>query len=137
MDSQITFASVDGMAEGIPADVNESIIKLLSEWAEVKTPLESFYRNRDQQNTTEGMKRGLAIFIQFLFWSNEEPILGAKPITTNNLIIKPFNLEERLSFVIARPNLFHSYRQLSELMIEQEKLYAKKMALKKASKPIG
>jgi hypothetical protein len=137
MDSQITFSSFDGIAEGIPTDLNENIINLLSEWAEIKTSLESFYRKRDQKNTTEGMKRGLAIFIQFLFWSNEEPIQRTKHITLNNLIIKPVNLEERLSFVIARPNLFHSYRQLSELMIEQEKLYAKKTALKKASKPNG
>jgi hypothetical protein len=137
MDNQITFSFLEGIEEGIPADVNDRIIVLLREWAEIKSSLESFYRQRDQQNTTKGMKKGLVIFTQFLFWSNEEPILGVKAITINHLKIKPVNLEERLSFVIARPNLFHSYRQLSELMVEQEKLFAKKMALKKASKPNG
>jgi hypothetical protein len=137
MDNQITLSFLEGIEEGIPADVNERIIVLLREWAEIKSSLKSFYRQRDQQNTTKGMKKGLVIFIQFLFWSNEEPILGVKTIPINHLKIKPVNLEERLSFVIARPNLFHSYRQLSELMVEQEKLFAKKMALNKASKPNG
>ena len=47
------------------------------------------------------------------------------------LEMKPVNLEERLGFIISRPTLFHSYRQLTELMVEQEKLYAKKNIVKK------
>ena len=82
-----------------------------------------------------GMKKGIGLFLQFLFWSNDRPISAIESTPLNLLEIKPVNLEERLGFIISRPNLFHSYRQLSELMVEHEKLFAKNKIIKKAFKP--
>lgn len=121
----------------IKPEIQEDILALVEEWKIVQEQLEVLYRNRDQKNSLEGMKKGISLFIQFLFWTNEQPIDPNMPITLELLEVKPVNLEERLGFIISRPNLFHSYRQLSELMTEQEKLYAKNKILKKASKPKG
>ena len=85
----------------------------------------------------KGMEKGIGLFIQFLSWSNDSQLTLKNLNQLTLLEIKPVNVEERLGFIISRPNLFHSYRQLSELMVEQEKLYAKKNIVKKASKPNG
>ncbi|MEH7250439.1 YpoC family protein [Neobacillus niacini] len=110
-------------------DVNEAITRLRAEWNQVKAELENLFRNRDQKTTLHGMNKGIGLYIQFLFLSNDRQVHDLESFDT--LVIKPVNLEERLGFIINRPNLFHSYRQLSELILEQEKLYAKKNIVKK------
>jgi hypothetical protein len=111
------------------SEVNISI--LLSKWDGVKTDLETLYRHRDQQATLQLMKKGIIYFIQFLYWSNDRQVNSKEPIPLNQFEIKPVNFEERLTYILSRPNLFHSYRQLSELFTEQEKLFAKKNIVKK------
>ncbi len=110
-------------------DVNEVITNLRAEWNRVKVELETLFRNRDQKTALHGMKKGIGLYIQFLFLSNDRQVHDLESF--DSLEIKPVNLEERLGFIINRPNLFHSYRQLSELILEQEKLYAKKNIVKK------
>ncbi|NYE04772.1 hypothetical protein F4694_001521 [Bacillus niacini] len=111
------------------SEVNISF--LISKWDGVKSDLETLYRNRDQQATLQLMKKGIIYFIQFLYWSNGRQVNSKEPIPFNQFEIKPVNFEERLTYILSRPNLFHSYRQLSELFIEQEKLLAKKNIVKK------
>jgi hypothetical protein len=111
------------------SEVNISF--LISNWDGVKSDLETLYRNRDQQATLQLMKKGIIYFIQFLYWSNDRQVNSKEPIPLNQFEIKPVNFEERLTYVLSRPNLFHSYRQLSELFTEQEKLFAKKNIVKK------
>ncbi|MFB3166172.1 YpoC family protein [Neobacillus sp. 179-C4.2 HS] len=111
------------------SEVNISF--LLSKWDGVKSDLETLYRNRDQQATLQLMKKGIIYFIQFLYWSNDRQVNSKEPIPFNQFEIKPVNFEERLTYILSRPNLFHSYRQLSELFTEQEKLFAKKNIVKK------
>jgi hypothetical protein len=115
----------------------ESITSLLQEWKDTKEELEVLFREREQKNAQELMTKGISLFKQFLTLSNRVPGSLDEPFKSIQLDFKPVNLEERLGFVMSRPALFHSYRQLSELMIEQEKLYVKKNIQKKASKPIG
>jgi hypothetical protein len=136
MDKQQITSFLDELnSNTLVDDPHEAIKQLLIEWGAVKNQLEILYKNRDQKNTLEGMEKGISLFIQFLYWSNDRQIIGKESIPVEDLEIKPVNVEERLKFIISRPNLFHSYRQLGELMIEQQKLYAKKIVLKKASKP--
>ncbi|MDR6998513.1 YpoC family protein [Neobacillus niacini] len=114
---------------------SEVVPILLLEWGNLKEDLERFYSIRDQENTNLGMKKGIDLFLKFLFWSNERPIADKEPLPLDSLEYKPVNIGERLGFILKRPNLFHSYRQLSELFLEQEKLFVKKNIMKKASKP--
>ncbi|MFS0776338.1 YpoC family protein [Neobacillus sp. 3P2-tot-E-2] len=109
----------------------ENISLLLSKWDGVKSELEIHYRNRDQQSALQLMRKGIVYFIQFLYCSNDRQVNSKEPIPLNQLEIKPVNFEERLTYILSRPSLFHSYRQLSELFTEQEKLFAKKNIVKK------
>jgi hypothetical protein len=115
----------------------ESISCLLKEWKDIKNQLEALFRERKQQNIKPLMDQGISLFIQFLSMSNGYPELVDKPFIPNQYEFKPVNVEERLGFIMSRPALFHSYRQLSELMVEQEKLFMRRSILKKASKPNG
>lgn len=115
----------------------ESIPHLIKEWRDIKDQLEILFRERDQQNVKKLMDQGINLFIQFISLSNGFPVSLDEPYTPNQYEFKPVNVEERLGFIMSRPALYHSYRQLSELMIEQEKLYVKSNILKKASKPNG
>ena len=110
---------------------NEAISHLLVEWGLVKGELEVLYRNREQKTTHQGMKKGIGLFILFLYLSNDSQVDHKELEPIDLLEMKPVNLEERLGFIISRPTLFHSYRQLTELIVEQEKLYAKKNIVKK------
>ncbi|MCM3566822.1 YpoC family protein [Neobacillus mesonae] len=106
---------------------------ILEKWNSIKTQLEYFFRKRDQENTEILMKQGISLFIQFLSSVNEMVFQEGQEIPYQNMSFKPVNLEERLGFIISRPKLYHSYRQLSELMVELEKLSAKKEIKKKSS----
>jgi hypothetical protein len=102
-------------------------------WGKVKPIIEEMHHQRKKDGIKEAMKKGIGLFLQFLYWSNGKPVfLKELPLFTN-ISIKPVNLEERVGFIISRPGLYHSYVQLCELMIEQEKLFAKNMMIKKAS----
>jgi hypothetical protein len=113
----------------------KDISNLLKEWENSKDQLEALFRERDYKNAKVLIEKGINLFIQFLSWSNELPVLLEETINFNQFEYKPVNVEERISFIMSRPNLYHSYRQLTELMVEQEKLFVKRSILKKASKP--
>jgi hypothetical protein len=132
MDNQQLIPFLEELDLEVPAETeNEVISFLLAEWNILKTELETLYRNRDQQTTLQGMKKGIGLFIHFLYWSNDRQVKLNELEPLGSIEMKPVNLDERLGFIIRRPNLFHSYRQLSELMTEQEKLLAKKNIVKK------
>jgi hypothetical protein len=132
MDNQLIIPFLEELElEGLNENVDQAISNLLSDWERIKVELEILYRNRDQKSTLQGMKKGIGLFIQFLYWSNDRQINSKEPVSINQLVITPVNLDERLAYILSRPNLFHSYRQLSELMTEQAKQYAKKNIVKK------
>lgn len=114
--------------------MDENIKLLLEEWNELKTILEQLFKKRDSKNTLEAMKKGIDLYCKFLFWTNDQPEQQIEPNVPLLLDYKPVNIEERLAFIYSRPNAYPSFRQLAELMVEQEKLYVKKNIIKKASK---
>jgi hypothetical protein len=110
----------------------DSIPIIMVEWEKNKDQLEKLHRNRDQKNTLHLMKKSIGLFLEFLFWSNDRPVSLQQPIPCYPIDYKPVNIEERIAFIISRPNLYHSFRQLSELIMEQEKIYAKKRIKQKS-----
>jgi hypothetical protein len=132
MDNQLIIPFLEELElEALDENVDQAISNLLSDWEKIKVELETLYRNRDQKSTLPGMKKGISLFIQFLYLSNDRQVNSKESSSINQLEITPVNLEERLAYILSRPNLFHSYRQLSELMTEQAKQYAKKNIVKK------
>ncbi|EKN69570.1 hypothetical protein BABA_09096 [Neobacillus bataviensis LMG 21833] len=110
---------------------SEEISRLLEEWENIKNHLNQLFQERDTKNASKWMEKGIGLFEQFLLWTNEGALTPNDSIPNHQLTYKPVNIDERLAFIKARPALYHSYRQLSELMVEQEKLFAKKNIVKK------
>ena len=101
------------------------------EWEQIESQLEKLFSERDPKSTKEWMEKGIILFSQFLMVSNDSVYINQGSIPYHQLQYKPVNAVERLEFIQSRPTLFHSYRQLSELMVEQQKLYAKKQIKKR------
>ncbi len=132
MDNQLILPFLEDLNLKDPVDnLDEAITMLLTEWEEVKGELENLFRHRDQKTALNVMRTGIGLFIQFLYLTNEKQVIVSKLEPIESLEIKPVNVDERLEFIISRPNLYHSYRQLTELITEQGKLYAKNKIVKK------
>lgn len=126
------YANIDALK---PWELHEEFIPLIkNEWDTVKLKLEELFRKRSYKSTIEPMKKGISLFLQFVYWANARPVHFGMPLLGESLKVQPVNMRERIGFIIQRPALYHSFVQLNELMIEMEKQYVKKMAIKKASK---
>jgi hypothetical protein len=102
---------------------------LLEEWKKLKNQLVPLFSTRTLASVVLPMKQAIAIFLEMLFWTNGQPVLF--PLNNiQQLDIKPVNIQERIEFIISRPKLYHSFAQLSELFLEQEKHFTKMLVLK-------
>lgn len=118
------------MESGIPAkQVELSIQKLLESWNQSRIELEELFKKRHSEQALTVMNNAIELFKEFLYLSNINSTNGE--INIEFLSLKPVNVGERLSFIESRPRLYHSFVQLTELFSEQEKQYAKKVALNK------
>ena len=78
------------------------------------------------------MIEGIALFIKLVFWTNEQPVrLKNIFVELEQFPATPVNVRDRLEFIMARPAHYHAYIQLSELMVEQEKIFYIQTAIKK------
>ncbi|MFD6207274.1 YpoC family protein [Peribacillus sp. NPDC060253] len=113
----------------------EHVKELLDKWKEIDSECSSLFSERKVNQTSGLMKQGISLFLTAVFWMHGRPvILSSLQRQIESLKDNPVNLAERLSFIIARPAFFHSYRQLSELFQEFEKQYAKYLIKNKNSK---
>lgn len=110
-------------------DFVQAVERVLSEWRHSKDELDIHFQNRDSDKALPFMKRAIDLFEQFLISSNS---LSPDKYCIKDCKIKPVNVEERLDFIVSRPTLFHSYKQLAELFNEQEKLFAKQTILNRS-----
>ncbi|MBM7584312.1 hypothetical protein JOC86_000849 [Bacillus pakistanensis] len=107
------------------------IMKLIEEWNLIKPTLTELFTNRSKEVELH-MKKGIAIFFMLLFWSNNKPVrLKDWEEEIKEMHVKAVNLNERLTFVLSNPKMYHSFIQLSELIGEQHKQYAKALAITK------
>lgn len=105
---------------------------IIEKWEKLAEEINSYFKLRQNKQTDVLMMKGIALFLQLLFWSNHEPVVLLNfEENLSKLEIKPANLVDRISFIISRPTLHHSYIQLSELFIEQQKVYARYQVLKR------
>ncbi|PLT28367.1 YpoC family protein [Peribacillus deserti] len=105
---------------------------LISVWGSERKTLDDFFSNRQSQKALIHMKRAISLWISALFWLNGRPAgIQNWPKLVSELTLLPINAVERLSFVLERPALFHSYKQLTILFNELEKMFYKELAIKK------
>ncbi|MEH7454557.1 YpoC family protein [Gottfriedia acidiceleris] len=114
-------------SSNIPNDSDEIIKEMISEWKEESEHISYYFKQRNRNLACEPMIRGLANFISILTWINGQMLLNLNNLLLelDKLMIKPINLDERISFVLNQPDHYHSFIQLSGLYTELEKLYYK------------
>jgi hypothetical protein len=115
------------------ANIEQSILPLLELWKEEKETLVSLFAERNRKAAREPMVRSLAYFLSALFWLNERKVgdLREWEKEVKTLPLQPLNCLERLAFIFARPDLYHSFIQLDELFEELTKLVYKTIAKRK------
>lgn len=108
------------------------IANLNQQWIFLQGTLEVRFKNRESKQAVPEMKQAIELFIRYIYMTNG---MGSdKSECWAECDHKPVNLEERLQFIISRPGLYHSYKQLTQLFTEQEKQYAKYVALSNLKK---
>lgn len=105
------------------------ISPLLQEWRSLETEIKTLFANRQNEAALLPMKQGIDLLIQFVFLSNKLPVAKLEATDIDSLLIKPVNFMERIQFLMLRPTLYPSFRQLTELFSEQEKQYSKYLAM--------
>ncbi|HDX9614427.1 TPA: GTPase [Bacillus toyonensis] len=115
--------------------IETSIPAVLIIWKNKHEEITTLFRNRKKQEAERPMLLFAAHLLSIVYWLNEQPVhsLNGMEDYTSELEVQPVNFMERYSFIIKKPNNYHSYIQLAQLYIEIEKLYVKKMITKKKS----
>lgn len=82
------------------------------------------------------MIHGISLLICLLNWSNERSVdhLDVKNSDFGSLQIKPINAAERLLYLLTKPEQYHSFVQLQQLMEETYKQFYKKSAMANKNK---
>lgn len=107
---------------------------LLEEWGKLEQEVKKLFADRNNEGALQPMKVGIDLLLQFVFWSNKLPVGNLEELNSDNILIKPVNVIERIQFILQRPNLYPSFVQLSELFTEQTKQYSKMKAVNEAKR---
>lgn len=115
------------------AEIEELSRKIIQRWKQSKLALEGLFKNREGEKILPIMRDSIELFYEYLFISNGKRANAGIDV----YLVKPVNVQERLHFIETKPRLYHSFVQLTELFSEQEKLFAKNMALDKIKNKEG
>jgi hypothetical protein len=114
-------------------NLEQSLQAVVQLWKEEREQLDILFQNRDRKAAREPMIRALSYFLACLYWLNGTRVKGIVnwEEEIDALSIKPINCKERLQFIFAKCDLYHSFVQLGELFDELIKLYYKTLAMNK------
>jgi hypothetical protein len=115
-------------------NVNTCAQMIMTEWKELKKEIQQHITDQNKEMMCMKMLKGVEYFLECLYWINEKPVNLEKGLVDKQLTIKPFNVEERISFILKRMNGYHSFKQLEELFKELEKQFAIIMIKRKKNK---
>ena len=106
---------------------DDSVKKIVNLWKIKQPAISSIHKERNKEKVMIETPSAIALYISFLFWINGKPVSNLTNLLSemDNLTWKPVNVIERLSFILNKPYLYHSFVQLNELFMETEKLFVK------------
>ena len=121
------YLNMDALRPWDKENLQFCVSEIFEEWKQLKPKIEGFIKEREKQNLSNSILLGMEFFLESVFWINEQPVCLDNGLKLESLEIKPFNLEDRLLFIIKRMDGYHSYRQLDELFKELEKQFSVKL----------
>jgi len=127
------YLHLDTFIPWVNINFEKCVRERINEWKTLQLKIETLFKERNKEKKAD-IKLGLAYFLECLFWTNEQPVRLDRGLVFNDLDVKPFNIEDRLSFIIRRMDGYHSYRQLNELFNELEKQFSVKLLRMKLGK---
>ncbi|RSK27394.1 hypothetical protein EJF36_11140 [Bacillus sp. HMF5848] len=106
--------------------------QVLKTWNDDKLLLHDSFSKRDKQAALPIMKRASQYALCYLFWLNGTYVENVRELedALHLLSVKPINIVDRFSYILNKPEQYHSFIQLTEIMNELEKLYYKQQAMK-------
>lgn len=109
---------------------------LLKEWKAVQLKIKNQFQAKARKADKADMIHGISLLICLLNWSNERSVdhLDVKNSDFGSLQIKPINAAERLLYLLTKPEQYHSFVQLQQLMEETYKQFYKKSAMANKNK---
>ncbi|QNG61475.1 hypothetical protein H4O14_08365 [Bacillus sp. PAMC26568] len=109
---------------------------LLKEWDAVQLKIINQFQAKARKADKADMNHGISILICLLNWSNDRPVdhLDVMHSDMGSLQIKPINAAERLTYLISKPEQYHSFVQLQQLIEETLKQFYKKNAMTNKNK---
>lgn len=112
-------------------NTSDSIPLILMSWKAKEVKLNALHEKRDRRAAREEVIPAIAWYLQMQFWMNGQPVrsLNEWKRELGSLKWKPMNVDERLDFVMKKPELYHSFIQLQQLFTECAKLFYKRKAL--------
>ncbi|WP_100407251.1 YpoC family protein [Bacillus solitudinis] len=117
-----------------PWQNKEYYVPILFElWKQQEMFLSIYFRARNLQATKKPMLHMIALLMNVLFWTNNQPVPSLYHVAkeASRLHFKPVNIQDRLSFLLSGPNRYQSFIQLKALLGEAEKIFAKAIILEK------
>jgi uncharacterized membrane protein (UPF0127 family) len=114
-------------------DNKESVEMLYKMWKENEKSIAMLFQERKKEISCRYMREYTAIFIEFLFWSNNMRVNKLIDLskTLMKLEVSPVNCTERLNYILENYNQFQSFIQLQQLFEEAYKSYQLHIALTK------
>lgn len=113
-----------------------SIENILEQWKQEKDFLSNQFKNRTKAGVNESMAKSIDLFFEFLFTVNDKNVPNAFPTFDefSTVSVKPINLSERIDFIMAKQDQYHSFIQLCQLYDEFTKQYHKNLIIKRQKK---
>lgn len=113
--------------------IEVSIAAVLSVWKVKKEEISAFFRNRNRKEAKAPMVQFAGHLLSILHWMNGIPVTSLQNMSEqfDRLEKKPVNFLERFSFIMDKPDHYHSFIQLTQLFEEVEKLYVKLLIMQK------
>jgi hypothetical protein len=108
-----------------------SIPYLLKYWKKLDQSIQESFQNHKGKADRHKMLQSLSYYLLFIHWLNNQPVQTLSFHPFSQFSYKPVNVEERLKFIMQKPEQYHSFIQLQQLFHETEKLFYKRKALDK------
>ncbi|MBC1473384.1 hypothetical protein HB852_01960 [Listeria grandensis] len=106
-------------------DPEQACRRLAKQWKNIAQELDAAFKLRETPDMAI-ICDGIGIYLSMLFWSNRRPVqLDRLDAYIETLDLVPMNLQERLAFIMKRPDGYPAFKQLNELVQEQRKLVLK------------
>ncbi|WP_026689526.1 YpoC family protein [Alteribacter aurantiacus] len=109
------------------AKPKEAVSVIYKEWINNGEPeLRDSFKKRDKSKAEPMMIHYIQRYIQMMMWGKGEPVSTLKEVEEHiaELPYSPFNIKERLSFVMNTPGHHHAFITLNQLFVESNKKLA-------------